>query len=90
MRLYRTAQEARRRGFPSFATTLTVSPHKNAAVINRMGEWAARRTGVRFHAEDFKKRDGFRRSCQLSEKYHLYRQDYCGCLYSLSERRKRG
>ncbi len=89
MRLQRTAQEARRRGFEFFATTLTVSPHKSAAAIHHMGQLAARRVGIGFHAEDFKKRDGFRHSCQLSEEYHLYRQDYCGCLYSLRERQER-
>jgi predicted adenine nucleotide alpha hydrolase (AANH) superfamily ATPase len=89
IRLWRTAQEARRRGFKYFSTTLTVSPHKDAGAIHHMGELAARRAGVRFYGEDFKKKDGFRRSCRLSEKYHLYRQDYCGCLYSLRERRER-
>jgi len=89
IRLWRTAQEAQRRSFEFFATTLTVSPHKNATAIHHMGELAARRAGVKFHGEDFKKRDGFRRSCQLSEEYHLYRQDYCGCFYSLKERQER-
>jgi len=88
IRLWRTAQEARRRGFEFFTTTLTVSPHKNAAAIHHMGELAARRAGVRFYARDFKKQDGFRHSCRLSEHYHLYRQDYCGCRYSLMERRR--
>jgi hypothetical protein len=87
IRLWRTAQEARRRDREYFATTLTISPHKNAAAVHRMGRKAARRSGVRFYARDFKKEDGFRRSCRLSERYHLYRQDYCGCLYSLRERR---
>jgi len=90
IRLERTAQEARRRGMEFFTTTLTVSPHKNAAVIQHMGQLAACRAGVRFYGRDFKKQNGFRRSCQLSEQYHLYRQDYCGCRYSLRERRGRG
>ena len=87
IRLWRTAQEAKRRDMEYFATTLTVSPHKNAAAIHHMGELAARRTGIRFYARDFKKQDGFLHSCRLSEHYHLYRQDYCGCRYSLMERR---
>jgi len=86
IRLWHTAQEARRRGMGFFATTLTVSPHKNAAAIHHMGELAARRSGVQFYGQDFKKQDGFQRSCRLSQRYHLYRQDYCGCLYSLRER----
>jgi predicted adenine nucleotide alpha hydrolase (AANH) superfamily ATPase len=87
IRLQRTAREAHRRSMEFFATTLTISPHKDAAAIHHMGELAARRFGVRFLARDFKKQDGFGRSCRLSELYHLYRQDYCGCRYSLRERR---
>jgi predicted adenine nucleotide alpha hydrolase (AANH) superfamily ATPase len=87
IRLWRTAREAQRRGFPFLATTLTISPHKNAAAVNHMGELAARRAGIRFCGRDFKKGDGFLHSCRLSERYHLYRQDYCGCRYSLRERR---
>jgi predicted adenine nucleotide alpha hydrolase (AANH) superfamily ATPase len=90
IRLWRTAREARRRRFDYFASTLTVSPHKEADVINRMGERAARRAGVRFRAADFKKGDGFRHSYLLSQEYGLYRQDYCGCADSLREREKRG
>jgi hypothetical protein len=87
MRLARTAAEAKRRGLEYFATTLSISPHKNAAVINRMGHKAARWAGVAFYPADFKKGGGFKESCRLSREYGLYRQDYCGCVYSLRERR---
>jgi predicted adenine nucleotide alpha hydrolase (AANH) superfamily ATPase len=89
IRLARTAAEARQKGFAYFATTLTISPHKNAAAVNRMGEMAARRMGTGFYSADFKKSDGFKKSCRLSRTYGLYRQDYCGCVYSLRERNVR-
>jgi predicted adenine nucleotide alpha hydrolase (AANH) superfamily ATPase len=89
IRLARTARFAQERDFDYFATSLTISPHKDAGVIQRAGHKAARVYGARFYAADFKKRDGFRRSCQLSEKFGLYRQDYCGCVHSLHEREHR-
>jgi predicted adenine nucleotide alpha hydrolase (AANH) superfamily ATPase len=89
MRLRRTATEAGSQGYGIFATTLTVSPHKDAGLINRLGEKAARGQGVRFHQADFKKQDGYVHSCQLSRELGLYRQDYCGCVHSLRERRDR-
>lgn len=86
IRLARTAVVAEGRGFDRFATTLTVSPHKDAWTINQVGQKVARGLQVKFYPADFKKRNGFKRSCQLSRKYGLYRQDYCGCVYSLRER----
>lgn len=86
VRLARAAEAARDEGCEYLATTLTVSPHKKAAVINPLGEDEARRAGVKFYAADFKKRDGFKKSCRLSNELGLYRQGYCGCLYSLRER----
>ena len=68
-----------------FATTLTISPLKDAELINRLGREAGERHGVRWLPSDFKKRDGFRRSTELSKKYELYRQDYCGCAFSKAE-----
>lgn len=82
LRLDYTAREARRLGFEYFTTTLSVSPHKRAENINRIGRAIAEKHGVRFLTADFKKKNGYLRSLQLSKEYDLYRQDYCGCLYS--------
>ncbi len=82
LRLNETAEQAKRHGFEYFTTTLSVSPHKNADNVNRAGEEAARRSGVKYLYADFKKKNGYLRSLQLSAEYGLYRQDYCGCLYS--------
>ena len=79
LRLGRTAKAAAEGGFDFFATTLTVSPHKNAPLINAIGARLAQETGVRWLPSDFKKRDGYRRSIQLSAEYGLYRQAWCGC-----------
>ncbi|MEF9988774.1 MAG: epoxyqueuosine reductase QueH, partial [Christensenella sp.] len=65
-----------------FATTLTLSPHKPAAVINEIGERISRAVGVAYLASDFKKRGGYQRSIELSREFSLYRQNYCGCKYS--------
>jgi epoxyqueuosine reductase len=81
-RLDRTAREAAARVFDLFATTLTVSPHKNAFVINEEGRAAAERQGTTFLEADFKKKEGFKISCQLSRERGFYRQDYCGCVFS--------
>jgi predicted adenine nucleotide alpha hydrolase (AANH) superfamily ATPase len=67
-------------GWDAFTTTLTVSPHKSAEVINKIGQEIG---GDRFLARDFKKRDGFKRSVQLARQWNLYRQNYCGCMYSI-------
>ena len=88
LRLERTAREARLRGFDYFATTLTVSPLKNAKLINTIGFAVAEEAGVKYLPSDFKKRGGFLHSVQLSEEYGLYRQDYCGCAFSKAEREK--
>jgi predicted adenine nucleotide alpha hydrolase (AANH) superfamily ATPase len=86
IRLARTAAVAEQGEFDCFASTLSVSPHKEAVIINRVGKKVARDLRTRFYSADFKKQDGFKKSCQLSQKYGLYRQDYCGCVYSLRER----
>ena len=70
------------RNFDTFGTTLTVSPHKDYKVISSIGRKMADRYGVGFLDMDFKKKDGFKRSIELSRKYGLYRQNYCGCEYS--------
>lgn len=83
LRLAKSAQIAKEIGCDYFTTTLTISPHKNAAVINKIGEEIARETGIPWFPSDFKKNGGFQRSIELSAKYDLYRQDYCGCVYSI-------
>lgn len=82
MRLEETAKEARCRGYDFFATTLTVSPHKNYALISRIGNEIAERYGIGFLDIDFKKKAGFQRSIELSKEFGLYRQNYCGCRFS--------
>ena len=79
LRLEETARTAAQWGFDYFGTTLTVSPHKNAEVINTIGEKLAAEYEVKWLPSDFKKRNGYLRSIQLSKEYGLYRQDYCGC-----------
>ncbi len=87
MRLSETADAAEREGYDYFTTTLTLSPLKNADAINGIGERiAAEHEGLTFLTSDFKKRDGYKRSLELSKEYELYRQDYCGCIYSKRER----
>ena len=84
LRLQETARVAAAEGFPYFGTTLSVSPHKNAALLNETGEAAADAFGARFLQADFKKRGGYAESVRLSQTCGLYRQDYCGCGPSLA------
>lgn len=88
LRLEKTARLAAENGFDYFCTTLSVSPYKNAAHINAIGSALGQRYGVPFLCSDFKKRDGYKRSIALSSAYQLYRQDYCGCEFSLQARNK--
>lgn len=83
MRLRETAEKAKIGEFDYFATTLTVSPHKNAQIINRIGERLADEYAVEWLPSDFKKREGYKRSIELSKQFELYRQSYCGCKFSL-------
>ncbi len=85
MRLNYTAEQAKEHGFEYFTTTLSVSPHKNADNVNRIGEEAGKRYGVKYLFADFKKKNGYLRSLELSREYELYRQDYCGCGYSMQK-----
>lgn len=87
MRLEETARLAAAGNFDEFGTTLTISPHKDARLINRLGAEAGEHHGIRFHEADFKKRDGYKKSCEISKRRGLYRQDYCGCIYSYMTRR---
>ncbi len=89
VRLRKTAEIAASRGFDLFGTVLTLSPWKKAAVINRIGRQFAKRYGVGFLESDFKKKDGFKKSTDLSRSHNLYRQNYCGCVYSLNALRER-
>ena len=88
LRLKKTAQLAAEQGFDYFATTLTISPLKNAPKLNEIGERLAAEYGVAWLPSDFKKKNGYKRSIELSAEYDLYRQDYCGCIYSKVEREK--
>jgi predicted adenine nucleotide alpha hydrolase (AANH) superfamily ATPase len=88
VRLEDTAREAEARGFDYFASTLTISPHKDRARIGAVGQRATQGKKVQFLDEDFKKRDGFHRSVVLSRDLGLYRQKYCGCEFSLRDRDK--
>ena len=78
-RLMKTVKYAKENGFDIFATTLSVSPHKNAALINGLGRELSEKYGIEFFEADFKKRDGYLRSLQICKEYQIYRQNYCGC-----------
>ena len=82
MRLEETAKIASKLGFNNFCTTLTLSPHKNANWINEIGEKLNNEYDSNYLYSDFKKKEGYKRSIELSKEYNLYRQDYCGCIYS--------
>lgn len=82
LRLNETAKVAKEGDYRYFCTTLTVSPHKNATLINEIGKRVGDSFGVEFLPSDFKKRGGFLRSVKLADEYGLYRQNYCGCIYS--------
>ena len=82
LRLFKTASLALEKGYDYFGTTLTVSPYKNAQVINSLGEKIARELNINYLYSDFKKEDGYKKSIEYSKKYKLYRQNYCGCLFS--------
>ena len=86
LRLRETAGRGAEGGFDYFATTLTISPLKNARKINEIGQALAQEYGIAWLPSDFKKRDGYKRSVELSARYGLYRQDYCGCTYSKASR----
>ncbi len=89
LRLAEAARLAAEGGYDYYTTSLTISPLKNAELLNRIGEEEGARFGVRFLPSDFKKKDGYRRSVELSERYGLYRQNYCGCVFSRRERKER-
>lgn len=85
LRLLKTAQTAKENGFDYFTTTLTLSPLKNSQKLNEIGQSVAEETGVKFLPSDFKKKNGYLRSIELSKIHNLYRQNYCGCIFSQRE-----
>lgn len=87
LRLSETAEMARAGKYDYFTTTLSISPLKNAEKLNEIGGQLAKDYGVDYLYSDFKKRNGYKRSTELSREYGLYRQDYCGCVFSMRERR---
>lgn len=89
MRLKESVRLAKEGGFDYFTTTLSISPMKNARKLNEIGEQLAENYGVAWLNSDFKKKNGYKRSIELSAEYHLYRQDYCGCIFSKRERDER-
>ena len=86
LRLEKTAEYAKKKNFDIFATTLTVSPHKNAKIINEIGQNISKKYDIDYLVADFKKQDGFLKSIRFSKEYNLYRQDYCGCKFSLENK----
>ena len=89
LRLEKTAQLARDEKFDFFTTTLTISPLKNAGKLNELGEVMAEKYRTAFLPSDFKKKEGYKRSIELSKEYDLYRQNFCGCAFSKAESLKR-
>ena len=89
LRLEKTAEYAKREGFDYFTTTLSVSPYKNAQALNEIGSELSEKYGVKYLLSDFKKGDGYKRSCQLSREFNLYRQNYCGCIFSKMQAEER-
>jgi len=87
MRLLEAAKLAKQGNFAYFTTTLSISPLKNAAKLNEIGERLSKEYGVAYLPSDFKKKNGYRRSIELSKQYGLYRQNYCGCIFSQRDQR---
>lgn len=85
LRLLFAAKFAKENGYDYFTTTLSISPHKNSQVLNKIGINVGKRVGVKYLVSDFKKKNGFKRSVELSDELGLYRQDYCGCEFSKEE-----
>lgn len=89
MRMEAAARYAKENGFDLFTTSLSISPHKNASWINEIGESCKEKYGIDYMYSDFKKKNGYARSIELSKEYGLYRQDYCGCIFSKKEREEK-
>ena len=89
LRMSRCARYAREHGYDCFTTSLSISPYKSSRWINEIGQQLEEEMGIPFVYSDFKKKNGYRRSIELSREYDLYRQDYCGCIYSKQERERK-
>lgn len=89
LRLFEAAKLAAEGGFDYFTTTLSISPLKNAPLLNKIGAEAGEKFGVKYLFSDFKKKEGYKQSIILSKKYNLYRQNYCGCVFSKKEAEER-
>lgn len=89
LRLREAAKHAKKLGMDYFTTTLSISPMKNAGKLNEIGRRLSEEYGVAYLYSDFKKKNGYKRSVELSHEYGMYRQDYCGCVYSKREREVR-
>lgn len=85
LRLLKTAQKASVLNFDYFGTTLTVSPYKNSQILNQLGKEISEELNIKYLYSDFKKKEGYKRSIELSKEYNLYRQNYCGCIYSQNQ-----
>lgn len=86
LRLEEAAKVAREKDYDYFTTSLSISPHKDSQVLNQIGKTLEEKYGVNYLYSDFKKNDGFKKSVDLSKKYDMYRQDYCGCEFSMRDR----
>lgn len=86
LRLKEAAAIAKDKGYDYFTTTLSISPHKNAQKLNEIGKKLSTEYNIKYLYSDFKKKEGYKRSIELSNEYNLYRQDYCGCVFSKNER----
>ena len=86
LRLEETAKIAKEKEFDYFTTTLSLSPYKDANWINEIGDNLQEKYSVNFLYSDFKKKNGYKRSIELSHEFNLYRQDYCGCVYSVRDK----
>ncbi len=86
LRLRKSAQMASTLGFDYFTTTLSISPLKNAAKLNEIGLRLAEQYNIKYLVSDFKKKNGYKRSVEISQQYNMYRQDYCGCIFSKQQR----
>lgn len=86
LRLEETAKKAKQLNYDYFATTLTVSPYKNSKKLNEIGYLLEQKYNIKYLCSDFKKKDGYKRSIELAKEYNLYRQNYCGCIFSKRER----
>lgn len=85
LRMNETAKMAKKRNYDYFTTTLSISPYKNSEQLNQIGMYLEQLYGIKYLYADFKKRNGYKRSIELSHQYHLYRQNYCGCQFSKKE-----